>query len=128
MLSQKEVELNKDCDDMLQVVYDYFKFAGESKASEYTNELMNKMTDAVKATIRFNNKLTKAINDKTFVLDPQACSMLNTFYSFYEQMPKTEEEVSAAGGRALMEVYTSMLQNMTPIAIMISTELSAKQQ
>ena len=126
MLTQQEETLNKGCDEMLTIVYDYFKFAGEMKTSDYTVELMNKMTNAVKATIRFSNILTKSLENKSFVLDPQACSMLNTFYSFYDQMPKSEEEVSAAGGRALMEVYTGMLQSITPIAILISSELSAK--
>ena len=60
------------------------------------------------------------------VLSPQALSMLNSFYSFYEQMPKNASEVENTGGAVLMDVYTGIIQNITPIALLISTELSTK--
>lgn len=127
-LSDKEELLNNACDEALSKIYDYFQFAGVSKSDEYTTDLMNKMTDAIKATIRFNNSLTKALKDRVIELTPQALSILNTYYAYYDQMPKREEEVSEVGGSALMEVYTGMLKNMTPIALMISTQLSAKME
>ena len=86
------------------------------------------MTLAVKASIRFNNKLVKALEEDVIKLSPQASSMLNSFYSYYEQMPKTEEQVSSIGGTALIDVYTGMLQNITPLALLISTELSSKSE
>lgn len=127
-MNNKEELLNLVCDEALSAIYDYFQFAGDMKTEEYTAELMNKMTLAVKASIRFNNKLVKALEEDVIKLSPQASSMLNTFYSYYEQMPKTEEQVSSIGGTALIDVYTGMLQNITPLALLISTELSSKSE
>ena len=125
-MNNKEELLNLACDEALSSIYDYFQFAGDMKTEEYTSELMNKMTLAVKASIRFNNKLVKALEEGVIKLSPQASSMLNAFYSYYEQMPKTEEQVSSIGGTSLIDVYTGMLQNITPLALLISTELSSK--
>lgn len=127
-MNSKEELLNLACDEALSAIYDYFQFAGDMKTEEYTSELMNKMTLAVKASIRFNNKLVKALEEDVIKLSPQASSMLNSFYSYYEQMPKTEEQVSSIGGTALIDVYTGMLQNITPLALLISTELSSKSE
>lgn len=125
-LNKKEEELLAKSEEALELLYDYFQYSSNCKPDEYTNELMNKMTNAVKASIRFNNVLVKALEEKVIVLSPQALSMLNSFYSFYEQMPKNESEVENIGGTSLMEVYTGIIQNMTPIALLISTELSTK--
>ena len=120
-LNEKEEALLSKCDEALELLYDYFQYSSNSRPDEYTNELMNKMTNAVKASIRFNNALTKALEDKVVVLSPQALNMLNSFYSYYDQ-----SDVEDIGGSALMEVYTGIIQNITPIALLISTELSTK--
>jgi len=125
-LNEKEEALLSKCDEALELLYDYFQYSSNSRPDEYTNELMNKMTNAVKASIRFNNALTKALEDKVVVLSPQALNMLNSFYSYYDQVPKKESDVEDIGGSALMEVYTGIIQNITPIALLISTELSTK--
>ena len=41
-------------------------------------------------------------------------------------MPKNASEVENTGGAVLMDVYTGIIQNITPIALLISTELSTK--
>lgn len=128
MLNDKESFLNDACDEALSVIYDYFQVSESNKSNEYTNEIMNKMTNAVKATIRFNNTLLKALNENVIKLSPQASNMLNMFYSFYDQMPHTEEQVSETGGTALMDIYTGMIQSMTPIALLVSSEMSARKE
>ena len=125
-LNKKEEALLAKSEEALELLYDYFQYSSNCKPCDYTSELMNKMTEAVKASIRFNNSLVKALEDKVVVLSPQALSMLNSFYSFYEQMPKNASEVENTGGAVLMDVYTGIIQNITPIALLISTELSTK--
>lgn len=112
-------DLHKACDETLQPIYDYFKTSSELKADEYTTDLMNKMTQAVKACIRFNNTLNEAIKDKLVVLDQQGVNLLNTFYSYYDSLPRSEVEVTESTGEVLMEVYTGIIQSMTPIALFI---------
>ncbi len=122
-LNEKEEALLAKSEEALELLYDYFQYSSNCKPCDYTSELMNKMTEAVKASIRFNNSLVKALEDKVVVLSPQALSMLNSFYSFYEQMPKNASEVENIGGAALMDVYTGIIQNITPIALLISSSM-----
>lgn len=115
-------DLYKASDEALKPIYDYFQEVNGLKADEYTTTLMNKMTNAIKATIRFNNVLNQAIQEKLIFLDQHSVSLLNSFYSYYDSMPKSEVEVSESTGSVLMEIYTGMIQSMTPIALFVASQ------
>lgn len=118
-LSEQELNLYKESNKVLEALYSYFEEEVKGNPKEFTVDLMNKMTDAIKACIRYNNVLTTSIKDKIIVLNEKGISLLNSFYNYYDQLPKKENEVADASGQGLMEVYSGIIQTMTPIAMFI---------